>query len=206
MFDWPVKAWIVSTPRSGSTWLCSLLNLAVGIGDDFDDPEPGMFGEHFHPRCSHRFPEYEPVVSKVHIHWLDDPIFVRRLPPPETRIIQLIREDKVAQVWSMVCSSRLGLYNTKEPERRSAYRREMKSVTASQSEFSDHLKAIERWERLSNFLFANHPHRMLVTYEQLERDPESVVRRCFEFLTVPDTQWNYLPARCLRMRPEDDRS
>lgn len=89
-FEWPLSR-MICTPRSGSTWLCQLLNGSQGLPLDFKlyAPRGDIWGEHFNTECrsDHYLPADQPQVSKVHANWLVD------LPPlpPETKIISLKR-------------------------------------------------------------------------------------------------------------------
>lgn len=194
---WPGPCWIVSTPRSGSTWLASLLNLATYRQECPRVPMKDLFCEHFHPKYGHTYPHYEPVVTKAHVNWLDDPLLIQRMPPLHTKIILLTRDDHVQQVWSMIASSASQIFNTKEEERREAYRQAFSEVRVSSNEITTHLQAIDRWERLGRFLFSHYDSYSL-SYEELLSGPETQVTAILDWLGMEGAC--YQESAMLRLR------
>ena len=198
---WTHTCWMATTPRSGSTWLCGLLNLAVGLPEQGKTYHRLEFCEHFHPKLSHRYPEYQPRVTKVHAHWMDDAMLIRALPPLDTKIIRLTRKDHIAQVWSMICSSQVGICNSSEPEQQALYRAQMGRVQVSQTDFSNHLLALARWERILDMYFSRHDC-LRVEYEDLVKNTEQVVGDVLRWLEVEN--WTYVPGTLLKMAPAVD--
>lgn len=196
---WPSPCWIVSTPRSGSTWLSAMLNISTFRRECPEVPEKDVFCEHFHPKYGHTYPHYEPIVTKVHVNWLDDPLLVQQLPSLDTKIILLTRNDHVQQVWSMIASSASKIFNTKSEDRRDTYRQALMNVRVSQNELTTHLAAIDRWERLGKFLFTHHNIYQL-SYEELLASPRVWVEAVLSWMGMSASDFSYQESEFLRLR------
>ena len=182
-YDWPHPCWIVSQPRTGSTWLCDLLNGAVGISSE----SPDAFHETYHPKIwvAGTAP---PRVTKCHVHWIEE--FEHIDPPPtSTRLIILTRDDNLAQAWSLLESSAAGRCHATTEDERKAYREVADTVRVSRKDFANHMLAIRRWTRLARLLFREHAMVEHVTYEQLRSDTPGTVERLMSFLAV--AEWRH---------------
>jgi LPS sulfotransferase NodH len=178
---WPHPCWLISQPRTGSTWLASLLNGAVGI--DTEEAEHA-FRETFHPKFF-RPGDPMPAVTKCHIHWIEEHDHIE-LPPLTTRIILLTRDDHYAQTWSLIESSAAGKCNASTPDERAEYRAKADNARATRRDIETHQLAIRRWTRLGEMIFRGHPIER-VTYEQLRADTPGTIERLMGFLGV--TEW-----------------
>lgn len=183
---WTHSAWIVSTPRSGSTLLAGLLNVGVGlpssIAKGFNSPY--VFGEHFHPISGSNAGGSDlPFVSKCHYHWIDEAL-VPRLPDLSTRILILNRRDHEQQAWSLLTSGKLGTMHVYNEQALKEFQERAEQVPVTRAEIKTHVGSIERWERMTRFTFSNHDHVREVWYEDLMADPARVIAETYDWLEV----------------------
>ena len=192
---WPCRAWMLCTPRTGSTFLCSLLNAALGIvpHDTGTIPERHVWAEHFTPEhCPHweDFQRIDPIVSKLHIHWLEER--GSEMPTLSTKILRLSRADRVAQTWSLLGSGHLGTCHVHNPQERADYLGRESHVSVSRQEWYDHFHAIERWNRLLTLLTSQRDC-LDVIYEDVIADRERELFRIMDWLGVATESW-HVPA------------
>lgn len=189
---WHHRAWILCTPRSGSTLLANALNAAVGVEVDrfIQCPARHVFGEHFHPNfCAtwKQFAELDPFVTKMHVHWLEER--GQQMPRLSTKIIRLRRDDRVAQTWSLLSSGKVGQCHVRNSMQRAAYLSNEAHVSVTRKEFYDHFNSIERWQRLLQLLTCTR-ECLDVLYEDLVRDRARVLGQCMEYLALPAESWH----------------
>lgn len=188
---WPQRTWILSTPRTGSTLLADLLNRATGREATafIVEPSRDLFGEHFSPDFCKTWADFvrlDPVVTKMHIHWLEER---GEAIPPDTKIIRLTRDDKVAQTWSLLVSGKVGFCHATTEHRRNEYLAGEAHVTTTRKEFYDHLHAIERWERLMRLITAGRD-TFDVSYEELTSDRRAeTLTQVMTFIGLRPDEW-----------------
>ena len=181
---WGCRAWVLTTPRSGSTYLCYLLNRFNHLPLDLDlQPEYNrfIFAEHAHPdvcRSREAFLSLDPVVTKMHLNFLWS--FDLKLPA-DTRFVLLLRSpaEQTASliaglqtcVTHLATSAELADYQQRDFEFHRAETAELYVMT----------------ERCNQELLdrTQGRHVLLVHYEDLLANPVSVVRSVFEFLSTP---------------------
>lgn len=190
MMDWPTRAWILCTPRSGSTLLADLLNLSVGreAVAFIKNPQRECFGEHFHTdHCAtwEQFQKLDPIVTKMHMHWLEER---GGDIPADTSIIRLHRRDRVAQTWSLISTGRIGFCHVVNEQQRQGFLTSESHVTTTRREFMDHYHAIERWERLMT-LITSRLNVLDVWYEDLVADRAGTLANVMGFLGFTPDQW-----------------
>lgn len=183
---WSHPAWIISTPRSGSTLLASLLNVGVGLPSNITRgfTSPYVFGEHFHPVSgSYAQRDDLPFVSKCHYHWIAEGR-LSRLPDLSTRILILNRRDHEQQAWSLLTSGKLGTMHVYNEQRLAEFRERAEQVPVTRAEIRTNVGSVERWERMTRFTFSNHQHVREVYYEDLIADPARIIAETYDWLEV----------------------
>lgn len=176
---WKEPAWIVTAPRTGSTYLCYLLNSFAGLPFDLvedADRDRDIFGEHY--QLYRRDNQIDvagspPRVTKVHWHWLHRD----GLQVPSNRKIVLRRRDRIAQAISLYfgnatktahCSNELQLAEWKR-----------KPVKWNPDKALSCLRQVTHWdEKLAQI------DGLSVFYEDLKKNPLSVVSYCFGYMVT----------------------
>lgn len=197
-FPWKHPCWIVCTPRSGSTLLADLLNRAAGVADG-PHPQTVRFKEHYHPAHPERLADGPPLVTKCHIHWIEE--HIDRLPSRDTRIILLTRENRHAQALSLIASGRTGIHSS-DSGNLDLIRQQTRAVQMTVGEVWDHVAAVKRWERLADLLF-QHYERTAITYEDLCEEPEATLSRLIGSIDLLD-KWTYDPSPLKKLSPAQE--
>lgn len=193
MNPWGSRCWLLTSPRSGSTYLQYLLNHNAGVPLYLvDDREQARysFGEHLSRkfcRSLEDFLEWDPIVSKVHCHHfgaylIDRPLLKKRIPP--TRFVLLERKDAIAQAVSLAMANNTGVTQCSEDEQQRGFHAQ--TVTISDDQLLDCLKAVQDYIDFWHNWLHSEPH-LVVTYESLIEEPQATVAQVFDFLKTPYT-------------------
>lgn len=212
MNPWGQRCWLLTSPRSGSTWLQYLLNHNAGvplrIGDDREQARYS-FGEHMsekYCRSLEEFLQWDPVVSKVHCHHfgaylIDRPLLKSRLPP--LRFVLLERRDQFAQAASLAMANRTGITQCQNLKKQNEFR--ASSVKLEDAELVACLKAVNDYTAFWRNWLHSESH-LVVTYESLLEDPASVVGEVLSYLQTPHESISVdVPLRKLN-HPETERN
>lgn len=186
---WGRPCWILTSPRTGSTWLARMLNRSVGM--PLDMPSWGFlrnwcFSEHMHPSNrgdAMQFWDDPPVVSKVHNHHLlefapdirvDD--VAQKLPG--ICFVRLYRQDKVAQAISLYFSDVTAAHRIENNDQlqRYASRDVPWDAQAAYGKYQQVLSYDRNWD-----YWLNGRLHLRVSYEDLLSRTEDVVREILRF-------------------------
>ena len=188
---------LCATPRTGSTWLCSLLSSTGVLGRPesyFREPEEPMWSERFNiPVLNGRARDYAAFVEAVRTAaTTDNCVFAARVMwgsveriieglPPDTSdrealerafgplsFVFLIREDTDAQAGSWARAEQTGVWHEGDAARTSP-RLDVLSPQDYATTIRSHNAAWEEWFGRQGI----EPHR--VSYEGLVRDPDATV-------------------------------
>lgn len=191
---WRHPCWIITEPRTGSTWLSQLLNRAAGLSA-IDNSSPIHFGEHHHTNSVYDHSITPPFVTKCHIHWLASG---RVAPPPlTTRVILLTRHNRHAQALSLLSSSASGIFNSSCPDEIRKHQQRAAESTFTVGQFNEHLSVIEEWESRAA-AFANLYQSLHINYEMICDDPAGTIGRIIDTLELLDS-YEYRPSDLLCM-------
>lgn len=189
---WGRRGWIVTAPRSGSTYLCYLLNAAVG--ERFDMPEDRAqarytFGEHVALcRGTEKFLEWDPIVTKMHRHYLrgdlpgwDRAEVERRFPG--VRFVWLER-SLVRQAASLYFSDVTKVCQLETPEEQAAYR--SRPVAIDDGVLRQKYRQVAAWHRAWEHWLRRGAY-LRITYEGLAADPAGTVAAVLDYLAAEQT-------------------
>lgn len=191
---WGRRCWLLTSPRSGSTYLQFLLNhnagLPLGLPDDKELARL-TFGEHMSPKfCSsiEDFLCWDPVVSKVHCHHfgaflVDRSALKHRIP--RTRFVLLERRDAIAQAVSLAMANLSGVTRCESQEAQSRYHRE--KIEPTDEELLGCLKAVRDYVQFWRNWLHSEPH-LVVTYESLVESPREVIGEILDYLQTSYTE------------------
>lgn len=175
---WNRRAWILTAPRTGSTYLCYLLNKAAGLPVDLtNDPQKDrcIFGEHLHPDYPHDFRSMDPLVSKV--HW---PHFAASglERPAETLFILLKRHDVLLQAVSNYVSEQLMQHHVATTDELRRF--QAREVPLDEEKLVQHFRVVLGYDQA----WAGYDG-LTIYYEDLHERPLATVKRIFEYLETP---------------------
>lgn len=191
MNPWGSRCWLLTSPRSGSTWLQFLLNHNAGmpltIGEDRQQAR-FSFGEHMsekYCRSLEEFMAWDPIVSKVHCHHfgaylLDRPLV--KAQRPGVRYVLLERRDLVAQAVSLAMANRTGVTQCGTHEKRRSFQE--RSIVVTDNELLACYKAVNDYQDFWRNWLHSEPH-LVVSYESLIESPKESVAGIFDYLKTP---------------------
>jgi hypothetical protein len=176
---WVDPAWMVAAPRTGSTFLCYLLNNFAGLPLDLvEDPEQDrdIFGEHYQLYFSEKGLDLggsQPRVTKIHWHWL-----IRHSITLPEKLIVLRRRDHIAQAISLYVGSTT---KTSHCSDESAFKTwQSKPVEWDEARALMCLRRVRRWDEGLSTLTG-----LTVFYEDLVQHPFAVTSHCFGYMETP---------------------
>ncbi len=192
MNPWGCRCWLLTSPRSGSTYLQYLLNHNAGVPlrPDSENRESARFsfGEHMSQVfCTslEDFLQWDPVVSKVHCHHfgaylIDRPLLKARMPP--VRFVLLERIDRVAQAVSLAMSNRTGVTQCKSCEAQDRFH--ATSVSLTDESLLECYRAVGDYRDFWRNWLHSEPH-LTVTYESLIEEPRDTLAKILDYLRTP---------------------
>ena len=198
----PISYAIVTTPRSGSTYLCDLLDstgiaghpsehlrqaaLELSLDCNFNylkllhnllqyrTSENGVFGTKFISHFFFDFQQAKPDFKQI-FNSID-------------RFILLIREDKVAQAVSLVLAQKTQIWHIRNSIKNISYKSKLEDVAIDDALLNDVEQKYEflnqQEARLKKILVANKVEHMLLIYEDILKDPELQINRILDFLKI----------------------
>jgi len=187
---WGNRCWLLTSPRSGSTYLQYLLNLNVGVPIDANgDRETARyhFTEHLGElTCSiEEFFQWDPIVTRVHCHHFGEYNLPRQQIKelyPDVRFVLLERRDAYQQAVSLALSDRTGIQHCESEEQLQTY--QQMSVFLSDEVLLRYHQAIIDYQAYWRNWLHGEPV-LLITYESLLLSPISVVEQILDFLKTP---------------------
>ena len=216
---WPQPAWIITTPRSGSTWLCKCLNAAAGLPLNANPLFPEQANRNIWcEQCQRGTHPGHSTVSKVMVEqiaqWNLTPPPAQmgeergesgepaaaRCPPLSTnrKLIHLERRDEAAQAASMYCAAgRNKCHATSKSEADVLSRQPIEWNEAAGHHYMGRLR-LEKHTLITEWV---KPNVMTVIYEDLLQDPDGIVSEIMRFLGVTDFCLNTTELRtgCFRI-------
>lgn len=183
---WGCRCWLVSTQRSGSTYLAYLLNAFNGLPLDCNKAQGGrfIFGEHAHPEfcpSSDWFRVFDPIVTKMQWNLVNRWGFTR---PERTRFVVLHRRDRLAHAVSLAFSNATGFFHAYSPEELSAYHARPVAFDPQLAAVC-HKGIVDWYAQMAHWLKG--VDVLSVDYEDVVADPLAAVRRIFAYLDTPLT-------------------
>ena len=190
---WGSRCWLLTSPRTGSTYLQYLLNHNAGVPlqPTIKNRERSRysFGEHLSQKfCSalEEFLKWDPYVSKVHCHHfgaflLDRPLLKQRIDGP-VRFVLLERRDVHQQAVSLAMSNRTGTTQCASEVQQEEFRRS--DVQLTDGEMLDCLRAVRDYQQFWRNWLHSEPH-LVVTYESLIEAPVETVAGVLDYLQTP---------------------
>lgn len=188
---WGSRCWLLTSPRTGSTWLQFLLNKNAGvplrITEDLAQSR-FSFGEHMSEKYCHSLEDFfawDPIVSKVHCHHfgayiVDRPLLKSRMP--QVRFVLLERKDRVAQAVSLAMSNCTSVTQCANRETQHAYHQ--RRITLADAELLACYRAVGDYRDFWKNWLHSEPH-LVVTYEALIEDPTETTAQIFDYLRTP---------------------
>ncbi len=191
MNPWGSRCWLLTSPRSGSTYLQYLLNHNAGVPlRPSADRELARFsfGEHMSQKfCQNLddFLNWDPIVSKVHCHHfgaflVDRPELCSRIPP--LRFVVLERRDQVAQAVSLATSNVTGITQCNSEEKQRALHE--RSISLDDESMLACYRAVGDYRQFWRNWLHSEPH-LTVTYESLIESPHETIASILDFLRTP---------------------
>lgn len=201
---------ILTTPRSGSTYLCDLLD-STGIA--------GHPGEHLrlatqelsrhcnfdYLKLLRNLMEYRTTNNgvfgtKLISHFLFE---LRKAKPDFQQIFQsidkfilLIRQDKLAQAVSLVIAQRTDVWHLRNNSKQANYQSQLANIEIDDdllNEVEYKVRVIEQQENnLKNILANNQIQPLLVVYEDILQDTPTQINRILDFLKIVKPEPNTL--------------
>ena len=189
---WPNNFWIVTMPRTASTFLSRTLSKTVGLNPSlnfFDKKDNNVCHEHFHPSGPYSsldsFLELKAPCTKFMINWLDRLDGYR--PPSKTKIICLTRDDLRAQAISYMQASIEGkfhAYSAREKKKKL----ERRNILIKQDGFEYELgKTMKFFRQLKNKCFEfteDYDDVLFTTFEKITDDSDDELNRILKFLKI----------------------
>lgn len=191
MNPWGSRCWLLTSPRSGSTYLQYLLNHNAGVSLRLDpDRELARFsfGEHMSQVFCNSLEDFllwDPFVSKVHCHHfgahlIDRPLLKARMPP--VRYVLLERRDQVAQAVSLATSNQTGVTQCNSNDKLANLHSQ--AVSLADDAMLACYKAVGDYHDFWRNWLHSEPH-LTVTYESLVEDTKDTIAAIFDFLRTP---------------------
>ncbi|MBR8828226.1 MAG: hypothetical protein DSM107014_10070 [Gomphosphaeria aponina SAG 52.96 = DSM 107014] len=197
---------VMSTPRSGSTFLCNTLK-STGIAGFPDEHlrEPSLI---LAQNCHFDYVRYLKILmqhkvtangvfgTKIISHFLQDHKQTELDFNPIdyiSKFVYLIRKDKVAQAVSIFVAEKTNIWDVKkfDTARQDKYKEKIKELEKRQIGEQDlarvhHLyqDLLNQEKYLENFLAENKMSPMVIEYEAVEQDIEGYVKQILEYLGI----------------------
>ena len=202
---------IVTTPRSGSTYFCELLDSTEIAGHPYEHlrlaaQELTRHCDFDYLRLLYNLMQYRTTSNgvfgtKLISHFLFE--FQRAKPDFKQifnsidKFILLVRKDKVAQAVSLVLAQKTEVWHIHSNVNQNntsyqSYRSRLDNIEINDallSEVQQKFKFIQNQEvRLKKILTANQREPLILTYEDIVEDPQSQINRVLNFLEIARPQ------------------
>lgn len=194
MNPWGSRCWLLTSPRTGSTYLQYLLNHNVGAPLNLScDRHMARFsfGEHMSERFCKSLDDFfawDPIVSKVHCHHFGAYLVDRPLLKPnlkDVRFVLLERRDLHAQAVSLAMADRTGVTQCNSAESQAKYH--ARQLPLDDAKLLSCFKAVSDYKDFWRNWLHSEPH-LVVTYESLIEEPRSTVAQILDFLQTSHMQ------------------
>jgi len=182
-------AWLVGTPRTGSTVLCDMLDQTEYFGVQFDEyynPKRPVHPKGRIPRCG-KLLGYQ--VLENFPNWDLTP-FERQYP--NLRWVFLFRRERLEQAVSDLIANLTGVWNQGDPRRLDEYR--TRSAPWRPALFGELYSAILKDHRRLRAFFQQRTH-LRVAYEDLAADVMGTFHLVADYLGVPTENRNKVRIR-----------
>jgi LPS sulfotransferase NodH len=197
---------ILTTPRSGSTYLCDLLNSTAIAGHPMEHLR--LATQELSRHCNFNYlklldnlMEYRTTSNgvfgtKLISHFLFE---LQRAKPGSKNLWQsidqfilLIRKDKVAQAVSLVLAQKTEVWHLHSDEKKSSYQAQLESLKIDRSLLNDveqKVLFIEQQEAQLKKTLANHKIQpLVVVYEDILADAPGQIDRILDFLKIAKSE------------------
>ena len=193
---------ILTTPRSGSTYFCDLLDSTGIAGHPMEHlrlatQELSLYCnfDYLHLLDSlmeHRTTSNSVFGTKVISHFLFE---LKKAKPKFWRIfraidkfILLVRKDKVAQAVSLVLAQRTEVWHIHQNEKQVSYQSQLDSIEINESLLDDVARKVrfinQQEERLKKILADNKIEPLMVVYEDILENAPVQIDRILDFLSI----------------------
>lgn len=188
---WGSRCWLLTSPRSGSTYLQYLLNVNAGVPiRPADDRQQARysFGEHLSEQLCGSWEdleEWDPIVSKVHCHQYGHYLLSREAVKerfPGIRFVLLERRDSCAQAVSLALANHTGVTQCTSERQLSEFR-DLDPVLTDSELLDCHRAVLDYLAFWRNWLHTE--QHLTVTYEALVESPREIVAEILDFLKTP---------------------
>jgi LPS sulfotransferase NodH len=211
---------IVSTPRSGSTFLCNALQSTQLAG--FPDEhlrEPSLmlakdchfdYVKYLQVLMSYRVTENGVFGTKLISHFLQEHQEINPNFNPATifdKFIYLIRRDKIAQAVSRFVAEQTNIWDIKknDKDRQEQYQKKLQQIKIEEPQLGRvhqfFLSLIEEERYLEKMFKQNQISPLVIEYEDVEKDIEGYINKILNYLGITQEGQNIeinLPDRKLR--------
>ena len=193
---------ILTTPRSGSTYLCDLLDSTAIAGHPsehlrFAAQELSLYSNFDYLRLldsvmEHRTTSNSVFGTKVISHFLFE---LQKAKPDFKQIfraidkfILLIRKDKVAQAVSLELAQKTEVWHIHHDAKKASYKSQLDSIEIDDSLLDDVAKKVsfikQQENLLKNILANNNIEPLVVVYEDILEDASTQINRILNFLEI----------------------
>lgn len=185
---WGCRCWLLTSPRSGSTYLQHLLNCNVvelRSSSDARDRMRHSFEEHLNSRFCTSWDDFlalDPLVTKMHCHHFGAHLLRRREIKglfPGIRFVLLERKNVWQQAVSLAIANRTGVTHCTSDETHQSF--QQMAVEPTDDELLNCLKAVRDYQAFWRNWLHSEPH-LVVTYEALIEEPAQTVAGIFDYL------------------------
>jgi LPS sulfotransferase NodH len=203
----PTKSYaIVTTPRSGSTYLCDLLDSTAIAGHPAEHLRLATqeLTRHFnfnYLKLVDNLMEYRTTNNgvfgtKLISHFLFE---LQRAKPDSEQIFQsinqfifLIRKDKLAQAISLVLAQQTQVWHLHSDAKKTSYKSQLESIEIDDNLLNDVEQKVifieQQEDRLQKILAHHQIQPLIVVYEDLLDDAPGQINRILDFLAIPQPE------------------
>ncbi|MDJ0567449.1 MAG: Stf0 family sulfotransferase [Pleurocapsa sp. MO_192.B19] len=197
---------ILTTPRSGSTYLCELLESTTIAGHPTEHlrlaaQELALYCNFDYIRLLHNLMQYRTTSNKVFgTKLISHFLFEFRQTKPDfkqifnsiDKFILLVRRDKVAQAVSLVLAQKTEIWHIRHNIKNISYQSRLENINIDNAllknveqkyEFINHQEA-----RLKKILAAHQIEPLQLEYEDIVEDAKSQINRILDFLEIAQPQ------------------
>lgn len=197
---------ILTTPRSGSTYLCDLLDSTAIAGHPSEHLR--LATQELTRHCSfnclkllHNLMEYRTTSNSVFgtkliSHFLFE---LQRAKPDFEQIFQsidqfilLIRKDKLAQAISLVLAQKTEVWHLHSDAKKTSYQSQLESIKIDDNLLNDVEQKVifieQQEERLKKILANYQIEPLIVIYEDLLDNAPAQINRILDFLAIPQPE------------------